>query len=176
VIAKLKGLVDSVDTDSAVIDVGGVGYLVSASARTLRDLSVGGAATMLVETIVREDAIALYGFLETGERDWFRILTTVQGVGARVALSILSTLSPDEIARGRAKARRAPRHGAEGQGGRVRHSPRACDGRQAWCGGEHARIDQRGRGLRPGKSRLQARRGLRRRRPRHPAARSRGPA
>ena len=72
-IAKLKGLVDSVDTDSAVIDVGGVGYLVSASARTLRDLAVGGPATMLVETIVREDAIALYGFLETRERDWFRI-------------------------------------------------------------------------------------------------------
>jgi Holliday junction DNA helicase RuvA len=99
VIAKLKGIVDSVDTDSAVIDVGGVGYLVSASSRTLRDLVAGGDATMLVETIVREDAIALYGFLETAERDWFRILTTVQGVGARVALSILSTLSPDEIAR-----------------------------------------------------------------------------
>jgi len=107
VIAKLKGLVDSVDTDSAVIDVGGVGYLVSASARTLRDLAVGGPATMLVETIVREDAIALYGFLETRERDWFRILTTVQGVGARVALSILSTLSPDEIARAIAAQDRA---------------------------------------------------------------------
>jgi len=98
-IAKLKGVVDAVDTDSAIIDVGGVGYLVSASARTLRNLAVGGSATVLVETIVREDAIALYGFLETAERDWFRILTTVQGVGARVALSILSTLSPDEIAR-----------------------------------------------------------------------------
>jgi holliday junction DNA helicase RuvA len=106
-IAKLKGVVDSVDTDSAVIDVGGVGYLVSASSRTLRDLVVGGLATMLVETIVREDAIALYGFLETGERDWFRILTTVQGVGARVALSILSTLSPDEIARAIAAQDRA---------------------------------------------------------------------
>ena len=98
-IAKLKGLVDSVTTDSAIVDVGGVGYLVSASTRTLRDLVVGGPATVLVETIVREDAIALYGFVETAERDWFRILTTVQGVGARVALSILSTLSPDEIAR-----------------------------------------------------------------------------
>ena len=106
-IAKLKGLVDEVDTDSAIIDVGGVGYLVSASARTLRDLTVGGPATMLVETIVREDAIALYGFLETAERDWFRILTTVQGVGARVALSILSTLSPDEIARAIASQDRA---------------------------------------------------------------------
>jgi Holliday junction DNA helicase RuvA len=106
-IAKLKGVVDSVDSDSAIIDVGGVGYLVSASARTLRDLVVGGAVTVLVETIVREDAIALYGFLETAERDWFRILTTVQGVGARVALSILSTLSPDEIARAIAAQDRA---------------------------------------------------------------------
>jgi Holliday junction DNA helicase RuvA len=98
-IARLKGIVESIDEGSAVIDVNGVGYLVSASSRTLRDLMAGGPATVLVETIVREDAIALYGFLETAERDWFRILTTVQGVGARVALSILSTLSPDEIAR-----------------------------------------------------------------------------
>jgi Holliday junction DNA helicase RuvA len=107
VIAKLKGIVDSVDTDSVIVDVGGVGYLVAASARTLRDLAAGGAVTVLVETIVREDAIALYGFLETAERDWFRILTTVQGVGARVALSILSTLSPDEIARAIAAQDRA---------------------------------------------------------------------
>lgn len=106
-IARLKGVVDEVDTDSAIVDVGGVGYLVSASARTLRNLVVGEAATVLVETIVREDAIALYGFLETAERDWFRILTTVQGVGARVALSILSTLSPDEIARAIAAQDRA---------------------------------------------------------------------
>lgn len=106
-IAKLKGMVDSVDTDSAVIDVGGVGYLVSASTRTLRDLAIGGPATVLIETIVREDAIALYGFLETAERDWFRTLTTVQGVGARVALAILSTLSPDEIARAIAAQDRA---------------------------------------------------------------------
>ncbi len=106
-IAKLKGVVDAVDTDGAIIDVGGVGYLVSASARTLRDLAVGAPVTMLVETIVREDAIALYGFLATAERDWFRILTTVQGVGARVALSILSTLAPDEIARAIAAQDRA---------------------------------------------------------------------
>jgi len=106
-IAKLKGVVDQVDADSAIVDVGGVGYLVSASARTLRNLSAGDVVTVLVETIVREDAIALYGFLETAERDWFRILTTVQGVGARVALSILSTLSPDEIARAIAAQDRA---------------------------------------------------------------------
>jgi Holliday junction DNA helicase RuvA len=106
-IAKLKGVVDSVDEGSAVVDVNGVGYLVSASSRTLRDLAVGGPVTLLVETIVREDAIALYGFLETAERDWFRILTTVQGVGARVALSILSTLSADEIVRAIAAQDRA---------------------------------------------------------------------
>lgn len=106
-IAKLKGVVDSVDEGSAVVDVNGVGYLVSASSRTLRDLVVGGPVTLLVETIVREDAIALYGFLETAERDWFRILTTVQGVGARVALSILSTLSADEIVRAIAAQDRA---------------------------------------------------------------------
>ncbi len=106
-IAKLKGVVDTVDADSAIVDVGGVGYLVSASARTLRELAAGDAVTVLIETIVREDAIALYGFLETAERDWFRILTTVQGVGARVALSILSTLSPDEIARAIAAQDRA---------------------------------------------------------------------
>ena len=106
-IAKLKGVVDSVDEGSAVIDVNGVGYLVSASSRTLRDLVAGQETSLLVETIVREDAIALYGFLETAERDWFRILTTVQGVGAKVGLSILSTLSPDEIARAIAAQDRA---------------------------------------------------------------------
>ena len=115
-IAKLKGTVDAVDSDSAVVDVNGVGYLVSASARTLRDLVVGGPATLLVETIVREDAIALYGFLETAERDWFRILTTVQGVGARVALSILSTLAPEEIARAIAAQDRASLSRAAGVG------------------------------------------------------------
>ena len=106
-IARLKGVVESIDGDSAVVDVNGVGYLVAASARTLRDLVVGEPVSLLVETIVREDAIALYGFLATAERDWFRILTTVQGVGARVALSILSTLSPDEIARAIAAQDRA---------------------------------------------------------------------
>ena len=115
-IAKLKGTVDSVGEDGAVIDVNGVGYLVSASTRTLRDLVAGGPAALLVETIVREDAIALYGFLETAERDWFRILTTVQGVGARVALSILSALSPQEIARAIAAQDRASLSRAPGVG------------------------------------------------------------
>jgi len=98
-IARLRGLVDSVGEDWAVIDVGGVGYLVSCSGRTLARLAPGTGVTLLVETHVREDAIQLYGFAESGERDWFRLLTTVQGVGARVALSILSVLTPDQLLR-----------------------------------------------------------------------------
>ena len=85
--------------DSAVVDVGGVGYLVVGARRAPCAALAGREVAMLVETIVREDAISLYGFLDPAERDWFRILTTVQGVGAKVALSILSTLAPDEIAR-----------------------------------------------------------------------------
>jgi Holliday junction DNA helicase RuvA len=98
-IAKLTGTVDSTGEDWAVIDVGGVGYLVYASARTLRDLAAAGRRVSLaVETHVREDHIHLYGFADETEREWFRLLTTVQGVGARVALAILSALSPDQIA------------------------------------------------------------------------------
>jgi Holliday junction DNA helicase RuvA len=97
-IGKLRGVVDSVADDSCLVDVGGVGYVVFASSRTLRDLAAGREASLLVETIVREDAIALYGFLTVAERDWFRILTTVQGVGAKVALSLLSTLAPEQLA------------------------------------------------------------------------------
>jgi holliday junction DNA helicase RuvA len=96
-IAKLKGLIDSVGDDWAVVDCGGVGYLVFCSGRTLARLQAGAAAGLFVETHVREDAIHLYGFLDVGERDWFRLLTTVQGVGAKVALSILSAASPDQL-------------------------------------------------------------------------------
>lgn len=97
-IAKLTGLVDSVARDHAIIDVGGVGYFVRCSTRTLGALPpAGSAASLSVETLVREDAIDLYGFATARERDWFRLLTTVQGVGAKVALSILSTLSADEL-------------------------------------------------------------------------------
>jgi len=98
-IARLRGTVDSLGEDWAVIDVGGVGYLVSCSGRTLSRLTTGAGVVLLVETHVREDAIQLYGFAEAGERDWFRLLTTVQGVGARVALSILSVLTPDQLLR-----------------------------------------------------------------------------
>jgi Holliday junction DNA helicase RuvA len=96
-IAKLKGLVDSVGEDWAVIDVNGVGYLVTCSARTLARLEMGTACALLVETQVREDAISLFGFLEAGERDWFRLLVTVQGVGAKVALAILSVAAPEQL-------------------------------------------------------------------------------
>lgn len=96
-IAKLKGLVDSVGEDFAVIDCSGVGYLVFCSARTLARLQTGHAAALFIETHVREDHIHLYGFVDAGERDWFRLLTTVQGVGAKVALSILSVAAPEQL-------------------------------------------------------------------------------
>ena len=97
-IARLKGLLDSVAADSAVIDVGGVGYLVAASSRTLGSLGPAGSAVVLhVETQVREDAIQLFGFATAEERDWFRLLLSVQGVGGRVALAILSVLGPAEL-------------------------------------------------------------------------------
>ena len=97
-IASLKGLLATVAEDSAVVEVGGVGYLVFCSARTLSTLPRPGEAVALkIETHVREDHIHLYGFGSTAERDWFRHLITVQGVGARVALAILSVLSPAEI-------------------------------------------------------------------------------
>jgi holliday junction DNA helicase RuvA len=98
VIAQLTGRVDAIEADRCVIDVNGVGYLVFASTRTLSALQPAPAVNrVLVETQVREDAIALYGFAEAAERDWFRLLTTVQGVGARVALNILSALSPRDL-------------------------------------------------------------------------------
>ena len=97
-IAKLKGLVDATDEASAIIDVNGVGYLVFCSSRTLARLpAVGLAVELLIETHVREDHIHLYGFHEKSERDWFRLLTTVQGVGSRLGLAILSIASPDQL-------------------------------------------------------------------------------
>lgn len=97
-IAKLSGTVDSVAEDGAVIDVGGVGYLAFCSTRTISQLPLPGTpARLLVETHVREDHIHLYGFIDAAERDWFRTLTTVQGVGARLALSILSALTPEDL-------------------------------------------------------------------------------
>ena len=98
-IAKLAGILDQIGPDGAVVDVGGVGYLVFCSTRTIGHLPApGGAARLLIETHVREDHIHLYGFIDAVERDWFRLLTTVQGVGARLALALLSAVSPDGLA------------------------------------------------------------------------------
>lgn len=97
-IGKLTGKLDSVEGAQALIDVNGVGYVVACSARTLSRIEpVEGPVSLLVETQVREDAISLYGFFDAAERDWFRLLTTVQGVGARVGLAILSALPPEKL-------------------------------------------------------------------------------
>ena len=97
-IAQLSGRVVALESDRCVIDVNGVGYLVHASTRTLAALPGAPAiAVVLTEMQVREDAITLYGFAEPAEREWFRLLTTVQGVGTKVALNILSALSPRDI-------------------------------------------------------------------------------
>lgn len=95
-IGRLRGIVEAVEDGKCLIDVNGVGYLVFCSSRTLEAVP-DGVATLLIETQVREDAITLYGFFTGAEREWFRLLTTVQGVGAKVALGILSALSPDQL-------------------------------------------------------------------------------
>ncbi len=97
-IARLSGVLGEIGEDSAIIDVGGVGYLVFCSGRTLSRMpAVGKAIRVEIETHVREDHIHLYGFIDSAERAWFRLLTTVQGVGARVGLAILSVLTADEL-------------------------------------------------------------------------------
>jgi holliday junction DNA helicase RuvA len=99
-IARLSGILAEVSADGAVIDVGGVGYQVHASTRTLDAIGpIGGEVLILTELQVREDAWTLFGFGSAAERDSFRALTSVQGVGGRLALAILSALSPDELAR-----------------------------------------------------------------------------
>ena len=99
-IAHLKGILAATDIDQAVIEVGGVGYLVGASSRTLAAIGPVGEACMLhTEMLVAEDFIRLVGFATAAERDWFRLLTGVQGVGARVALAILSALEPADLSR-----------------------------------------------------------------------------
>lgn len=115
-IALLRGLVDSVGLDWAVIDVNGVGYIVSCSGRTLSRIAVGQQAVLQVETQVREDAIRLFGFADIEERDWFRLLQTVQGVGGKVALAILSVLTPDQLVQAFASGDRAALSRADGVG------------------------------------------------------------
>jgi len=98
-IGKLKGIIDSYGEDNIIIDVNGVGYVVHCSARTLQSLPPqGDPVALAIETHVREDQIRLFGFVSDVEREWFRLLQTVQGVGTKVALSILSTLKPSELA------------------------------------------------------------------------------
>ena len=96
-IAKLRGIVDSFGDDYAIIDVNGVGYLVYASSRTLSKLVKGTEVSLWIETVVREDSISLYGFSSQLEKEWFLTLTKVQGVGAKVCLSILSVLTPSQL-------------------------------------------------------------------------------
>ena len=113
-IGKLKGIINSYGDDHIILDVNGVGYLVHCSARTLQALpATGEPVVMAIETHVREDQIRLFGFLLDGEREWFRLLQTVQGVGTKVALSILGTLNPADLAsaialRDKAMVARAP--------------------------------------------------------------------
>ena len=97
-IAKLRGVVDTIGEDYCIIDVNGVGYLVYASSKTLSRLIKGGQFSLLVETVVREDSISLFGFYDAWEKEWFLTLTKVQGVGAKVCLSILSALTPSQLA------------------------------------------------------------------------------
>jgi Holliday junction DNA helicase RuvA len=98
VIGKLTGVIDSLNEDGLLLDVNGVGYVVHASSKTIGRLGAAGSnASILIETQVREDAITLFGFADHAERDWFRLLRSVQGVGGKVALAILSTLTPNDL-------------------------------------------------------------------------------
>ena len=198
-IGKLKGVVDSVDEEALILDVNGVGYLVSASARTLRALPSAGEQTeLLIETHVREDAIRLYGFLTASERDWFRLLQSVQEVGAKVALGILGALSAEALSAAVARQDKAMMARAPGVGPKLAarlvlelKDKGAGAGRRRFRphgGGFRARAQARqgrgGRNPRPGRPRLRPTAGGRRggrgfplssdRRPR-PPARSRRP-
>jgi Holliday junction DNA helicase RuvA len=116
-IARWTGTLAENGADHAVIDVAGVGYLVQASTRTLGAIgAVGGQVMLFTEMQVREDAITLFGFGSAGERDWFRLLTSVQGVGGRVALAILSVLAPEELSRAVASGDKAMIARANGVG------------------------------------------------------------
>jgi Holliday junction DNA helicase RuvA len=119
-IGKLKGIIDSYGEDTVILDVGGVGYQVHCAARTLQSLPAPGEpATLSIETYVREDQIKLFGFASDTEREWFRLLQTVQGVGAKVALAVLGTLEPSELATAIAMRDKAQVARAPGVGGKV---------------------------------------------------------
>lgn len=119
-IGKLRGIVDSYGEDWVILDVGGVGYVVSCSTRTLAALPrAGEAATLAIETYVREDQLKLFGFTADLEREWFRLLQTVQGVGTKVALAILSTMKASDLATAIALGDKAAVSRAPGVGPKV---------------------------------------------------------
>ena len=140
-IGKLTGRVDQVSLNAVIVDVGGVGYEVTVGARTLTMLPpVGETVSLAIDTHVREDEIRLYGFATEHERAWFRALQTVQGVGAKVALSVLGTLSAADLANAvalqdKAQVSRAPGVGPQGgrphRGRAERQDAHACAGHQA---------------------------------------------
>lgn len=115
-IGKLTGIVDSLGEDHAILDVNGVGYLVSCPSSTLSKLAAGNTASLMIETRVTDETIKLYGFSSTEEREWFRLLQTVQNVGARVALNVLSALSPRDLERALALGDKAAIGRAQGVG------------------------------------------------------------
>jgi Holliday junction DNA helicase RuvA len=118
-IGRLSGVVAAVERDAIVLDVHGVGYEVHMTTRDLAAVAPGDALTLVVETLVREDLIRLYGFRDGATRDWFRLLQTVQAVGAKVALGVLSVLPPDALAEAIAADDRAAIARAPGVGKRV---------------------------------------------------------
>ncbi len=119
-IGKLKGTVDTVEEDCVTLDVHGVGYVAFCGARTLANLpGAGEAASLFIETYVREDMIRLYGFSTKAEREWFRLLQSVQGVGAKVALAVVGTLTPGDLANAVALQDRATVARAPGVGPKV---------------------------------------------------------
>lgn len=115
-IGKLTGIVDSLGDDHAILDVNGVGYLVSCPSSTLSKLAAGNTASLMIETRVTDETIKLYGFSSPEEREWFRLLQTVQNVGARVALNVLSALSPRDLERALALGDKAAVGRAQGVG------------------------------------------------------------
>jgi Holliday junction DNA helicase RuvA len=120
VIARLVGIIDHIGAEEVIIDVGGVGYLAFCSARTIDRLPPpGSTARLLIETHVREDHIHLYGFADHEEREWFGRLTTVQGVGARLALAILSAMAPEQLALAIAAQDKVALTRAEGVGAKL---------------------------------------------------------
>ncbi|MGE4351156.1 MAG: Holliday junction branch migration protein RuvA [Bdellovibrionales bacterium] len=116
-IGKLTGRIDTVSGNQLILDVGGVGYLVATSAHTQRLAGeIGDTVSLWIETQIREDAFNLFGFAEESERDWFRLLTSVQGVGAKSALSILGILSPERLGQAIAAGDKSPLTAADGVG------------------------------------------------------------